>query len=206
MERKPTPIGSKFGKYRILHDLPDAGYSDNTSRKVMCVCDCGLEVEVFLYPLLRGKFLGCQSCSKGNSKHNKGKTTTYTIWKGIKQRTQNPSSPAYKYYGGRGIKVCERWLGESGFTNFLSDMGERPDKLTLDRIDVNGDYCPENCRWASMKEQANNKRSTRMLTVGCVTLSLADWGRELSIKPHTISQRLAYGWNVERAIFTKVRG
>lgn len=86
---------------------------------------------------------------------------SYACYRGIKRRCLNKNDPNYKKYGGRGIKICERWLGANGFRNFVADMGEKPDpKLTIDRIDFNGDYCPENCRWATMNQQAVNKRNT----------------------------------------------
>lgn len=93
----------------------------------------------------------------------------YSTWRGMKQRCSNPKSHGYKYYGGRGISVCERWLS---FQNFLDDMGERPENMTLDRIDVNGNYEPGNCRWATWVEQADNRRQAS----NCVDIGLEKQG------------------------------
>lgn len=91
----------------------------------------------------------------GHGSHKLGRSSTYILWQGMKTRCSNPNASNYKYYGGRGIKVCERW---EKFENFLEDMGERPEELTLDRIDNNGDYEPSNCRWATSYEQYHNKK------------------------------------------------
>jgi predicted DNA-binding transcriptional regulator AlpA len=121
-----------------------------------------------------------------------------TIWRNMKNRCLKSSDAAYDRYGGRGIKVCERWLK---FENFLADMGERPPGMTLDRIDNNLGYCPENCRWASYKEQNNNRRDNRMITFKGETKNMAQWCTELGLSQKTISQRInGLGWSGERAL------
>lgn len=138
----------------------------------------------------------------GNYKH--GRPPEYKIWCGMKYRCYNESSPDYKRYGGRGIKMSDRWLGPDGFINFLEDMGPRPSgtyesgksKYSIDRIDVNGDYAPDNCRWTDNTVQCNNKRNNH--TIDGVTL--AEWGRRLGGSRHLVRRRLRMGWAVDDAI------
>lgn len=119
----------------------------------------------------------------------------------MRQRCENPESTQWPHYGGRGIKVCERW---ASFENFLADMGEKPtDKRTLDRLDNAKGYEPGNCRWATAKEQMNNQRRNRLITYNGRTQTMAQWSAETGIKPHTILARLShYGWTVERTLTT----
>lgn len=131
---------------------------------------------------------------KGLYKNNQ---TEYNIWSSMKSRCQNPNNKGYSYYGGRGIKVCDRWTEKpNGFINFLNDMGERPSKkYSLDRINNNGDYCPDNCRWATAEEQMNNRRPMsknpiRKNNINIMwhgeTHTLAEWGRQLGISYTTL--------------------
>jgi hypothetical protein len=125
-------------------------------------------------------------------------TPTYQSWRHIFQRCYNPKHNAYNRYGGRGIKVCDRWL--ESYENFLLDMGERPIGMYLDRIDNNGDYTPENCRWATPKEQARNKRNNHLLTYNGETRCLAEWAEITGIHPQTLINRIRNGWDVPKAL------
>lgn len=126
----------------------------------------------------------------------------HRTWVLMRRRCSSPTDTGYKNYGGRGIKVCKRWCGIYGFQHFLLDMGTKPSpKYSIDRIDVNGDYCPENCRWATPKEQSNNRRlrkDTRYITYNNETKTLLEWSKELGIKVTTIESRREAGWPMEK--------
>ena len=118
-------------------------------------------------------------------------TPTKRSFREMHQRCGNPNSDKWKWYGGRGITVCERW---ASFDNFLSDMGERPAGKTLDRVNVNGNYEPGNCCWATPLEQGANKRNNRLLTIGGETMHMAEASRRYGVKQGTIWKRLLDGW------------
>ena len=123
----------------------------------------------------------------------------YKVWSGMKSRCKNKNNPAYKNYGGRGITYGIRW---EEFAEFYDDMGASYQQgLTLDRVENNGSYCKENCRWATMQEQANNTRRNRMLEWKGKKQTIPQWARELGIKRSTIAQRFyVYGWSIEKSL------
>ncbi len=156
----------------------------------------------------RGRFCGksCASSGKNNSsyKHghsarSTGQTKEYSTWAGIKQRTTNPNVQNAKYYLGRNIKMCNRWI--NSFDNFLEDMGEAPSaKHSIDRIDNNGNYEPSNCRWVTHKEQMANTRATKWLEFDGKRHTQEEWGRITGLTGLTILKRLKRGWSVEDAL------
>lgn len=129
-------------------------------------------------------------------------TPTYTSWHTMKQRCQNPRNTHYRNYGGRGITVCERW---QSFWKFLADMGTRPQGMTLDRINNSLGYRPQNCRWASRKEQAQNTRIVRKYTALGVTATMSQWADRLGMDRDSLRLRFRRGWSVQRALLTPPR-
>ncbi len=129
--------------------------------------------------------------------HGGSYSRTYTSWKKMLQRCENPRDKRYPEWGGRGIKVCDRW---HDYAAFLSDMGERPAGMSIERENNDGDYEPGNCRWASAADQVRNRRNTRMVTIDGVTLCLKDWARQRGINYQTVYMRIARGKSALEAL------
>lgn len=129
----------------------------------------------------------------------------YSIWMNLRMRCNNPGNNRYALYGARGIRVCARW--EEDFLNFLEDMGRRPSPdHSIDRVNNDGDYTPDNCRWATRKEQCRNRRSSKFLSFKGETKTVAEWSELLGVSQGTLHARMKAGWAVEAALTTPVRG
>lgn len=169
-------------------------------------CDCGNEATVSIKLASSGNTSSCgclfsEMLAARNTTHGlmRSNSGEYRSWKDMRARCNNPNNTDYRDYGGRGIVVCKRW---DDFAAFLSDMGPRPEGHTLDRINVNDDYHPGNCRWAEAKTQANNKRSNRLLTIDGVTRTLQEWSEFHGLERTKVKWRLAQGWPLDK-VFSK---
>lgn len=165
----------------------------------LCRCRCGAEIQADGYNLSSGHTTSCgcrrKEAPAANIIHGLSKTRAHRIWRKMLERCNNPKARHFEDYGGRGIKVCERWRE---FTNFYADMGDPPDGLSIDREDNDGDYTPENCRWATDLQQAANKRTTHRIERDGVTLTITEWCERLGLKRNTVEKRIAAGWPKER--------
>lgn len=186
--------------------------SDKPGRWWLCQCDCG-NTKVASTSKLRGgeiKSCGCLLKERQSTwgdrirKHGLTSTTEYIVWNNMKQRCYNTNLPIYPHYGGRGISVCERWL--ESFDNFLNDMGSRPgSEYSIGRIDNDGDYCPENCRWENLDQQKKNKRWTQYVTYKREEVKLIDLCEQMGVKRGIVYGRLKNGWSLEEALNTPLR-
>lgn len=202
--------GERFGTQVVL---AAAGVDLHRQALWLVRCDCGTERKVQGGKLRRGESTSCgcgkpAKCAAANIKHgaaSRGRLTPeYRTWSNMIFRCENPAGKSYRDYGGRGIRVCERWRND--FAVFLADMGLKPSaKHEVDRINNDGDYEPNNCRWATRRQNARNKRSNVLLEAQGRRMLLVDWARELGVCESTISQRLLHGWSVERAVTTPPR-
>lgn len=174
----------------------------------LCQCACGKRTVVLGASLRRGvtRSCGClnrELAKKRTETHGSSGDRLYGIWKDMKKRCNNPNKHTYKYYGGRGIRICEEWDHSfAAFQEWALHSGYEQ-QLTIDRIDVNGNYCPENCRWTDWKTQCNNKRNSLYLTYKGEKKTIAEWENVTGLQAGTIYQRIKkLGWNVERALET----
>jgi len=195
-----TTIGPKF----VLRSQ-----TGKTQAYQVCQCECG-SCSVYLVSNLRkSNSTQCNKCAtiqRGNSKRihgDSGKTKEYKAWKHIKERCYNKNDRRYSDWGGRGIKVCDRWLEPNGqgYINFLADIGRCPPECnSIDRKDNDGNYCPENCRWATTKQQSRNQRTNRTITAFGKTQCVAAWAEELGISAGMLYRRIYRGWSAEEIL------
>lgn len=202
-------LGKQFGRLTVVslgesYVVPCNG---KHHARFVCICECGREVLVARGSLVSGATRSCGCLNSeirksrmtvhGHRPHG-GRSPEHHSWSAMLTRCRNSNATGYERYGGRGIKVCERW---NDFTAFLADMGPRPEGMTLDRIDVNGNYEPCNCRWATRKAQCNNTRRSRMVTWLGETRSVTEWAEYLSLPKRSLWSWLhKAGWDLDKAL------
>ena len=192
-------IGRKFGRWLVIGESSERNSSGDV--RYLCKCDCGNEKTVSGTSLRQGKTTSCgcynrEIITKG---YRFSEEKLYSVWSAMRQRCGNPHDKAYKNYGGRGIRVCNEWSNYQVFREWALNNGYKHG-LWLDRIDNNSDYSPNNCRWATTKEQARNKRISVMLTIGGTTKNIADWADCSGVGVATIRRRIELGWDNERLL------
>ena len=195
--------GRKFGRWTVLR-------FDHKNEKRMafwlCKCDCGKEKVVSGNSLTLGRSLSCGCYSRELNSQNhqltkdKSRTKIYHCWSNMKKRCYNPKSAMYSRYGARGITVCEEWLNDfNAFYEWAISNGHK-DNLSIDRIDLNGNYEPSNCRWATKYEQANNKSINHFIEYKGEKMSLAEWSRKLNVNYDFLKHKVARGYTLEQII------
>lgn len=194
----------KFNRLTVLET-----FIKDYRRYAKCICDCGKNVTILFQSLKSGHTKSCGCLQKElagtqSSTHGLRGTKEYQCWSHIKDRCLNLNNKRYSSYAGRGITMCERWI--HSFENFLADMGFAPTpQHSIDRIDNMGNYEPGNCRWATDKEQGNNRRTSLIIEYNGSKKTLAQWCRELGLKYPAMQSRLSKGWPVNKAFETPTK-
>jgi hypothetical protein len=189
----------RYGRLEII------GTADKRNGHIhmLCRCDCGTEKAISLYSLKKGATQSCGCYRKekgpGNKRHGLHASRTYKAWLSMRQRCLNSNNPTFKNYGGRGITIDPSW---NSFDQFLADMGEVPDGMSIERKDNDKGYGPDNCVWADRTTQSRNTRKCRQITHNGQTKTLVEWAEEHGINPTTLAKRLDTGWESERALTT----
>lgn len=194
--------GERFGRLLVEGT---GGYNKHHQLYWKCECECGNYKRVLGSLLRTGMTQSCgclkkESIAKVNYKHGMAKTPIFNIWWSMMQRCYDKNSHAYNRYGARGINISTKW---QSFEGFYADMGDKPEKMSLERIDNNGDYCKENVKWATSKEQANNRSTSKFIEHNGKTQTIAQWADEVGIKMATLWARVNRGMPFEKAILNK---
>lgn len=201
-------IGDKIGRWTVIGLSEDA-------RKVHCRCECGKEADVWKNNLSGHKSLSCgclisDVTKQRNIKHNGTNTRLYSVWNNMRRRCYEKTNKRYHRYGGRGIKVCEEWKNDfTAFRQWMLSQGYDETKTygqqTLDRINNDGDYSPENCRLATIQEQNLNRSTRHLLEYNGEIMSITEWNTKMGYPDGCIDNRIRKGWDIERAITEKPR-
>ena len=205
--------GRVYGRLTVIERVENDKWKQ---ARWKCLCECGNYTVAVTSELNRGNVRSCgclnrEISKRVNSKHGFKYTRLYKIWGSMKKRCYNPNSPNYKYYGAKGIKICDEWKNDFkvfhdwAFANGYDENAEYG-KCTIDRIDVNGNYEPSNCRWIDVKSQERNRGNNNFITYNNETHCISEWAEILGINYITLHQRICkYNWSIERAFTTSVR-
>lgn len=203
---KENLVGQRFGRWTVLERV----HKSNSKKPfVKCICDCGTVKVVRTDSLKRGDSISCRCYLKEVNRnriitHGLSRTRLYGVWKMMHERCENPKNDHFLNYGARGISVCKEWSDVSQFHKWAYENGY-DDHLTIDRIDVNGNYEPSNCRFVTVKQQMRNTRVNHMLEYDGERKCLAEWAEIYNLDADTISARLKRGWDIERALTGPIR-
>ena len=197
--------GQRFGRLTVIERA-----CPEKKGKVywICRCDCGNYSIVQSGNLKSGNTTGCgcmkiEGAKEANTTHGQTGTRLYKAWDSMRQRCNNPKKDHYKDYGGRGITVCDEWQNDfQAFYDWSMDNGYA-ENLTLDRIDADGNYCPENCRWATVKAQQNNRRNNHLITYNGETHTIAEWSEIVGVNRNTLKGRIRKGLPIEEVLKKK---
>lgn len=198
--------GCRFGMLTVLNRAEDHICKGGQHKTMwLCRCDCGKETVVCTQSLKSGGTLSCgcyrqKRAKEGHTIHGGTGTRLYDIWTGMISRCYNKNNNRYDNYGGRGIIVCNEWKNSFEVFRDWATKNGYSDNLTIDRINVNGDYCPENCRWISPLEQSKNKSNSINIEINGETKILSDWAREYGIGKDTVRHRIKCGWDIIDAL------
>jgi hypothetical protein len=206
IEQPQIEIGAKYYRFTVIDFAPR---TKTGHAAWVCKCECGNIRQYRKSELLSGRCRSC-GCTRYTDRtdtlttHGGTGTAEYSAWLAMRQRCFYPKSAHFARYGGRGITVCARW--KDSFENFLADMGKKPSpQHSLDRVDNAGNYEPQNCRWATKKEQSCNTSANVFLTHNGETLTISQWTEKLGFNQNVIAYRLKHGWSVEKALDTPVK-
>lgn len=197
---KQNMIGKKYGLLTVISEIKERNKNGHILYNV--ICDCGKEKKVLGASLRSGGSRSCNKCNLLTGSHGMWKSKEFSIWGSMKDRCYNPNNPRYKNYGGRGIIVCNDWI--KSFKKFYLDMGDS-NGLSIDRIDVNGNYELSNCRWSNSKTQARNRTNNVKFTYLNETLCISEWCEKLKMSISTFNNRINRGWSIEKIIKTPIR-
>jgi hypothetical protein len=191
-------IGKRFHKFTIIKEVTQRG----KNRRFLCRCSCGQETEQYLLNINhsnRGHVRGCRNCAKfGRRKiHGKSETREYRIWVNMKARCDNKKDMHYKNYGGRGITYDSKWATFGGFWNDMRDG--YISNLTIDRVNNDGNYCKENCKWSTRGEQNTNQRQNVFIKYNNTVDTVTGWARRLGISRATLDYRIKHGWSIQKS-------